>query len=73
MAWPPWWARPTFPSFPHTRLPLRRVAGVKGGACAIASATPHRGALDAGEPTQDDPGDCEGTEIPCELFGVNAD
>ena len=24
----------------------------------IAPATPHRGALDAGEPTQDDPGDC---------------
>jgi hypothetical protein len=45
------------PPFPHTRLPLRRVAGVKGGACAIASATPHGGALDAGEPTQDDPGD----------------
>jgi len=31
--------------------------GSKGGACAIASATPQGGALDAGEPTQDDPGD----------------
>ena len=24
------------PPFPHTRPPLRRIAGVKGGACAIA-------------------------------------
>jgi hypothetical protein len=32
--------------FPHTRPPLRRIAGVKGGACAIAPATPHRGALE---------------------------
>jgi hypothetical protein len=36
--------------------PLRRLDDVKGGACAIAAATP-LGALDVGEPTQDDPGD----------------
>ena len=39
------------PPFPYTRPPLRRIAGVKGGACAIAPATPRGGALDAGEPT----------------------
>lgn len=61
------------PLFPRTRPPLRRLAGVKGGACAIASATPQSGALDAGEPTQDDPGDVEGTETRWALFGVNAD
>src|ERR671916_2868679 len=36
------------PPFPHTRLSLRRLTGVKGGACAIASATPQGGALDTG-------------------------
>ena len=39
------------PPFPHTRPALCWIAGVKGGACAIASATPRGGALDAGDPT----------------------
>jgi hypothetical protein len=65
MAWPPWWARPNFPSFPHTRLPLRRLTGVKGGACAIALATP----LTPVSRRRMIPGTIEGTEIHCECFG----
>jgi hypothetical protein len=42
---------------------LRRLGGVKGGACAIASATPSAPLMPLGR-CRTIPGTCEGTEVP---------